>query len=135
MLHIVHRNGGCQSRRPRRSRHSRRRQTATVRALTGARLLLGKLVRPVSQEDAAQLVASSCCYLNAAVAVLQAEDTQLMARILSGDISLLAAAAEARKRARLLTAWRAAAPKDRLFVLRTVNRDRDFSKVIVPAAE
>jgi hypothetical protein len=66
------------------------------------------------------MFASTPHYVAAAIVVLQAEDPHLVKRVLVGHVSLLAAAAQVKTRAKLLAAYRAATPKD-LAVLRAID--------------
>ena len=99
-------------RKPRSRFHNGQRQ-AVRRALTGARIRLGLPVQASSLASAAQLVGSSKQYVEAATWLLQAEDPALLDDVLAGRKPLLAAAAEAHRRADLIAAFRKASAHDK----------------------
>jgi hypothetical protein len=75
-----------QSKKHRKRKQFRRgERRAVLQAVTGASLLLGHSIRPTNQVRAADLVGVSPAYLNAAVAVLKAEDAGLLHSVLSGN--------------------------------------------------
>src|SRR5262245_44947949 len=83
-----------------RQRRYRKHQHAAAlpRAFTGAKLLLGIPIQAKTQAEASELVASSPAYIQAAVALLEAEVPALVESVLRGDVSLLTAARSVRKR-------------------------------------
>jgi hypothetical protein len=95
--------------------HRKRHQAAAYRAICAAKFLLDGL--DLTLQDAALMFASTPQYIAAAIVVLQAEDQQLLKRVLTGDISLLKAAADVKTRAALFAAYRAASRADRLAVV------------------
>ena len=84
--------------------------TAALRALTGARILLGLSIEAGSQANAAAIVGSNVRYVVAACLVLQSEDTSLLSDVLAGRMPLLAAAGSLQAR-ELISAYRAATPR------------------------
>jgi hypothetical protein len=113
-------------------RRRKRQRVGAMRAFTAARLLAGLPVRPRTQAQAALLVASSTTYVRAAVAVLEAENPELIERVLRGDVGLLAAAATVRKRARLVKAYRDADRSDRKALGEVVGVANIFDEAVVP---
>jgi hypothetical protein len=112
-------------------RHGQR--AAVTRALTGGKILLGQSVRAPSLARAAELVGSNIHYVEAAVWVLQAEDPALLADVLAGRKPLLDAAAKARGRAELITAYRRATLDDRAAFGSAVGVSHVFDEAIVPS--
>jgi hypothetical protein len=110
----------------------RRHAAATLRAFAGARLLRGDPVQPKTQAAAARLVASTPQYIAAATALLEAEASGLIERVLQGDIALLEAAETIRKRARLVKAYRQADKNDRKALGKVVGVDIVFDETVVP---
>jgi hypothetical protein len=119
------------SSQPRRFRH-RRRPDAALRAITGAKLLLGAPVRPKTQAEAAELVGSNRPYIAAAAMLLEAEVPALIEDVLLGEVSLLGAAASIRKKARLVKAYREANRSDRRALGKAVGIDAVFDEIIAP---
>jgi hypothetical protein len=116
---------------PRRSRR-RHQPDAALRAITGAKLLLGASVQPKTQAEAAELVGSTRPYIAAAAMLLEAEVPALIESILRGDVSLLGAAASVRKRARLVRAYRQADRSDRKALGEVVGVASVFDDAVVP---
>jgi hypothetical protein len=116
---------------PRRSRR-RHQPDAALRAITGAKLLLGAPVRPKTQAEAAELVGSTRPYIAAAAMLLEAEVPALIESILRGDVSLLGAAASVRKRARLVRAYRQADRSDRKALGEVVGVGSVFDDAVAP---
>jgi hypothetical protein len=116
---------------PRRSRR-RHQPDAALRAITGAKLLLGAPVQPKTQAEAAELVGSTRPYIAAAAMLLEAEVPALIEGILRGDVSLLGAAASVRKRARLVRAYRQADRSDRKALGEVVGVARVFDDAVAP---
>jgi hypothetical protein len=113
--------------------HRRYRNGSAVRALTGAKLLLGLPITVGSQAEAATMVGSNRPYIVAAVLVLQAEDQALLADVLVGKMPLLTAAKIVRKRAELIAAYRRATPEDLTALARAVGPSDLFDRAVVPA--
>jgi hypothetical protein len=68
-----------------------------MRAFTGARLHLGMPIPPLTLSDAACMTGSNVNYVQAAITVLRAEDAALVEAVRTGEIALLAAAAQVRR--------------------------------------
>jgi hypothetical protein len=119
---------------PGQPRRSRRRHPpdAALRAITGAKLLLGAPVQPKTQAEAAELVGSTRPYIAAAAMLLEAEVPALIESILRGDVSLLGAAASVRKRARLVRAYRQADRSDRKALGEVVGVASVFDDAVAP---
>ena len=115
----------------RRRPHARRHHLAPLRAVTGARLYLRGDVP--TQRQAADAAGSNMRYVVAAIAILQAEDLDLLNKVLNGEISILAAAKLVRQRASLLAAYRTATPQDRIIVIKTLTPTVVFDEAIAPA--
>jgi hypothetical protein len=108
-------------------------RAAVVRALTGASILLGLPVKVSSQARAAELVGSNIHYVEAAVWVLQAEDSTLLADVLAGRKPLLETAAKVRRRANLIAAYRKATLNDREKFGSTVGVGKIWDEAIAPS--
>ena len=119
-------------RKPRSRFHNGQRQ-AVRRALTGARIRLGLPVQASSLASAAQLVGSSKQYVEAATWLLQAEDPALLDDVLAGRKPLLAAAAEAHRRADLIAAFRKASAHDKAISGSTLGVNNVWDEMIVPS--
>jgi hypothetical protein len=123
--------------RPRKYRSARRHfqgglRAAVIRAVTAAQIHLehGK-----SLADAALRCGSNPHYVHAAVIVLQSEDKALLHRVLSGDVSLLAAAKQVQQVAKLVAAHRKASAADRVAYARTIGPTVLFDDMLVPAID
>ena len=97
----------CRRRPPRRRLHQhvgrrlhRGQRVAVKRAVTAARLYLNATVPTL--DEAAVSCGSNIKYVRAAIAVLQSERVELLNQILTGQLSLLQAAAQVRNLARLV---------------------------------
>jgi hypothetical protein len=119
------------SRRNAQFRRGQRR--AVLRALTGARILLGLPIEASSQAGVAELVGSNIRYVEAGIAVLQAEDPALVTDVLAGRKRLLDAAAKVRRRADLIAAYRRATLEDRAAVGPTIGVEQVFDEMIAPS--
>jgi hypothetical protein len=117
----------------RRSQFRRGERRAVRQALTAARLRLGHPIKATSLAEAAEAAGSSVHYVEAAVWVLEAEDVVLLADVLAGGKPLLAAGAQARHRAALITAFRKASPHDRAVSGSTIGIDAVFDTMVVPS--
>ena len=71
-------------------------------------------------------------YIQAAIAVLRAEDETLIEAVRTGAIALLKAAAQVKRRAELITALRRASPGDRAAAGRALGVAAIFDECIVP---
>lgn len=127
-------SGRGRPRQPRTRRPYRNRQyhNAAVRAFAGAKLLLRIPVKPKSQVEAAELVASTPQYIAAAAALVEAASPDLIERVLQGRFPLLAAGELVRKRVRLVKAYREADRDDRKALGKMVGVDRVFDEAIAP---
>jgi hypothetical protein len=85
--------------------------------------------------QAATMCGISPAYVWAALTVLRAEDPVLVERVRRGQIPLSAAAAGARKKAKLLAALREADPADVIATFKTYGAATVFDRFLVPAAE
>src|SRR5262249_3157473 len=129
MYRFISGNGHC-----RQVRHYRNQDVnATLRAVTGAKLLLGMSVAPKSLTETAALVASSPQNIAAAVTLLEAENPLLIGHVLRGYIPLLQAADRVRKRAQLIKAYRAADAADRIALGEVAGLDAIWDEVIAPS--
>ena len=126
-------HGHIYNRRVRQPHHHKRHYAAALRAFTGAKLLLDIAVVPRSQCEAAQLVASTPRYIEAAITLIRAQDRYLIERVLAGDLPLLTAATHVRKRAKLLSAYREASVGDRAAAGAAIGIDQVFDEMIVPS--
>ena len=113
-------------------RRRRRPTGATLRAFTGAKLLLGIPIQAKTQAQAAELVDSTRLYVAAAALLLEAEVPALVEEVLCGDVSLLEAAASVRKRARLVRAYRQADRSDRKALGEVVGVASVFDDAVAP---
>ena len=131
ILHVTRRQV---SPRPHRFRpyHRNGQQVAAVRALTGARLHLGMPIPPLTLSDAACMTGSNVSCVQAAITVLKAEDAALVEAVRTGEIALLAAAAQVRRRADLITAFRNASAEDRAAAGRALGVAAIFDECVVP---
>jgi hypothetical protein len=115
-----------------RGRHVRRgRRAAVLRAFTAAKLVLSGTVSSVI--EAAVCCGSNCAYTKAALILLKAEATTLIAEVLAGQKALLAAAEEMRAVAALVDAHRQATPTDLATYGVTISPAAIWDSVIVPA--
>jgi hypothetical protein len=112
--------------------HRNGQQVAAVRAFTGARLHLGMPIPPLTLSDAACMTGSNVNYVQAAITVLRAEDAALVEAVRTGEIALLAAAAQVRRRADLITALRNASAEDRAAAGRVLGVAAIFDECVVP---
>jgi hypothetical protein len=95
--------------------------------------LLKLPVRAGSVAEAARLCGASPAYVAAAIALIEADDPPLAARVRSGDVPLLEAAVTVKKRVQLLKAYRAADPEDLAALARVVGPAAVFDSVVLPA--
>jgi hypothetical protein len=96
-------------------------------------ILLGLPIHVTSQGEAAALVGVAIRYVNAAVAVLKAENPELLVAVLTGRVPLPVAGKEARKRGDLIEAYRKAAPTDRIALVRAIGPTKLWDEAITPA--
>jgi hypothetical protein len=119
-------------RQPRHYRKHRRHADATLRAFTGAKLLLNIPIQPKNRGEAAKWVASTPAYIAAATTVLEAEAPGLVEDVLQGHVSLLLAAKIVRARAKLIKAYRQADKHDRKALGEAAGVSNLFDEAIAP---
>ena len=105
----------------------------TTRAIIGADLWLKGTYGISTCTQAAAIVNVSRPLIDSAKIVLQSEDTALLAQVLNGFISLTNAAANVKRRAELISAFKNAAPDDRAAFGRTVGAGELFDATVAPA--
>jgi hypothetical protein len=118
-------------RRPYRRQMQHGVRLAALRALTAAELLLRKEFR--SEAEAAWRCGSTRGYVSAALAIIQSENTTIRKQVLRGEISLLAAARQLRRPARIVAAYRAGSESDRAMFGRVVGPATLFDGAVAPA--
>jgi hypothetical protein len=90
-------------------------------------------VQASSLANAAQQVGSTAHYVEAMTWVLKAEDPALLDDVLAGRKSLLAAAAEARRRGDLIAAFRKASSHDKAISGSTLGVNNVWDDMIAPS--
>jgi hypothetical protein len=128
----VRSNGGDNG-KPHRRRHARFRngcRLAALRGYAGAKLVLDKGVDPV---EAAVMTGSCPGYVCALAAVLKNGDATLLNAVLEGRVPVMAAAAQVRALAKLLTAYMTASATTKVAFGSIVGTDRLFDEVVAPA--
>ena len=125
-------NGNGRRHRYRSSRrHFRNQQRAAViRGVTGAKLYLDGTLPTLA--TAATACGSNAHYVSAAVTLLKSENSTLLSRALCGAMPLLAAASEAKRVARLISAYREASADDLAGFARAVGPADVWDRVINP---
>ena len=121
--------------RPRRYRSSRRlvrnrQQAAVIRAVTAAKFRLDGTFPTLAA--AATACGSNVRYVGAAVTLLKSENSTLLDRALRGAMPLLAAASEAERLARLVSAYREASAEDLPVFARIVGPANIWDNAIAP---
>jgi len=106
-------------------------RAAAIRALTAARLYLTDAVK--TMEQAAVACGSNRAYVAAMVILVHAENTTLIARVLSGCIGIVEAAQDAKRVAGLVHAYRQAYAADHLAFAKAIGPETLFDHVVVPA--
>jgi hypothetical protein len=124
-------------RRSRQYRSSRRhfrngQRAAVLRAVTGARLYIGKAAPTLA--SAAACVGSNAAYVEAAIVLLRAEDPTLLDRALRGHVPLRAAAKQARCLVDLVTTYREARDEDRIAFARACGIEKIFETLVAASA-
>jgi hypothetical protein len=110
----------------RRQRKSARRhirygkRAAALRAITGAKIYASGAVPTLT--EAAECTGSNVPYIRAALVLIKADPT-LVHRVVADRMPLMAAAAEARRRVNLITAYKAATDSDRIAFARVCGPD------------
>jgi len=112
-------------------RNQRRQRTAVLRAATAAGLYIDGSIPTV--REASEACGANARYVAAVVSLLKAEDLAAIRAALAGRVSLLRAAKETRRAARLISAYRAATPADRAALGRAVSAELLFSDSVAPA--
>jgi hypothetical protein len=105
--------------------------TVAVRALTAAGLVIDG--KAPTYRAAALRCGSTVAYTGAAVTLLRSENTSLMAKVAKGEVSLLAAAREVRRLAKIVAAYRAGSAADRVAFAKAVGPTILFDTSLVPA--
>jgi hypothetical protein len=101
-------------------RHGHR--AAVIRAITAAKLYIDEAIPNLT--TAAECCGSNVVYVTAAVILLRSENAALQERVLKGHVPLLAAAAQVKQVANLVTAYRAAKDADRIAFARACGTDQ-----------
>jgi len=125
-------NGNGRSRRYHSSRRLFRNQqrAAVIRAVTGAKIYLDGTLPTLAA--AAIASGSNAHYVGAAVTLLKSENSTLLSRALRGAMPLLAAANEAKRVARLVSAYRAASADDLAMFTRIIGPANVWDDAIAP---
>jgi hypothetical protein len=113
----------------RRFRHGQR--AAAVRAFTAARLYTNNAVPTLVA--AAESCGSNVAYIQAAIILLKADNTSLVAEVLAGRVSILQAAREAKRMVSLVTAYREAKDPGRVAFARACGAE-EILNVLVAAS-
>jgi hypothetical protein len=126
----------CVRQQRRRHRSARRhydhgQRLAVLRALTAASLRLNGAFSSLAQAAAA--CGSGVVYVKAAVAILRSEDVSIRDQVLTGRLSLLAAASLVEKRSKIVAAYRQATAADRVAFAKTIGPTVLFDNDLVPA--
>jgi hypothetical protein len=123
---------------PRRQYRSARRhfrhglRAAVMRAVTAAKLYASGSASTIT--IAAASCGSSEIYVKAAIILLRAENAALLDRVLAGDIPLLRAAAQVRRVADLVAAYRCADGADRIAFMARVGTDNILNELAEAAS-
>jgi hypothetical protein len=96
-------------------------RAANLRAITAARLLAGGMVPSIAA--AAESCGSNKSYVWAATILLKAENPELKNSVLNGKIGILEAAAQVKRVAALVSAYRAADDSARIAFAKTCGID------------
>jgi hypothetical protein len=109
-------------------RHGQR--AAALRAITAGKLYASGAIPSLAL--AAVSCGSNVAYVKAAVILIKSEAQ--LDRVLKGHIPLPAAAAQAKRVADLVSAYRSANNKDRIAFIRTCGTDRIFDELVEAAS-
>jgi hypothetical protein len=101
-------------------------RAAVMRAVTAAKLYASGSVSTIT------IAAASCG--SAAITLLRAENAALLERVLTGDIPLLRAAAQTRRIADLVAAYRCADGADRVAFMRTCGTEAILNELAEAAS-
>jgi hypothetical protein len=124
----------CTTRKPRQSRNRQfknGRRNAAVRAFTGAQLVRSGIAPTIAA--AAERTGTTRAYVHAALAVLESENTSLIADVINGRVGLLAAAQQVKQLGALVSAYRQASAADRVAFAKTIGPTVLFDTSLVPA--
>lgn len=123
-------------------RHRQRRSTrryfrhgqcaAALRAVTAAKLYAGGAIPNLA--FAAASCGSNVAYVRAAVILLKSENMSLLGKVLAGHVPLLTAAAQAKRVADLISAYRSANDQDRVAFARTCDAEKIFDVLVEAVA-
>jgi hypothetical protein len=117
--------------------HRRRRQIRNGHRLAALRAFTAAMLYRDNNGWTLAMAAMSCgsneIYVTAMLVLIASENTTLLQRVLTGEVSLLAAAREVGRLAKLVTAYRAANATDRVAFARTVGPADLFDTTLVPA--
>jgi hypothetical protein len=116
----------------RRRRHHRMRngcRLAALRAYTGAKLVIDQGVDPI---EAAAMCGSCEGYIRALVAIIKSGDATLLNKVLSGRVPVMAAAAQVRGLATLITTFALVSNKTKAMFGEKVGIDNLFDTAIAP---
>jgi hypothetical protein len=121
---------------PRRNRSARRHfeggtRLAALRAFAAARLSASGAIPKV--RESALACGSNARYVQAAITLLKAENETLVNAVLDGHVPLLTAAAQVKRLADLVDAYRKAGASDRVRFAQTVGPTALFDTALVPA--
>jgi hypothetical protein len=103
-----------------------------IQALNAACMLRDHTLGVETVTAASALCGVNHRYTVAAITVLAAGDKALVDDVLAGRIHLLTAADQVKNRARLIAAYQAASPEDRLALARAIGVDKLFDTAIAP---
>jgi hypothetical protein len=123
-------NGNGHHRRRRRIRNGHR--MAALRAFTAA--MLYRENKGWNLAMAAASCGTNVAYVQALLTVLRSENITLLERVLTGEVSVLAAAREVGRLAQLVAAYRASNTADHVAFARAIGPGTLFDEAIVPAA-
>jgi hypothetical protein len=113
-------------------RHFRSGQrAAALRALTAAKLY--RRGDAATLAEAAESSGSCVAYVRAMLTLCAAENSELLARVLQGSVSLLEAAAQVERVVKLVDAYRAASATDRVQAVRIIGPAHLFDTALVPS--
>jgi aminoglycoside phosphotransferase family enzyme len=104
-----------------------------LRAVTAAWLLHNRLLNISTITQGVVLTGSSRPSVEAALTILQSEDDALLANILWSGVSLSNAAAQVKRRAKLIASFKAATPEDRAAFGKTIGIAEVWDSAISPS--
>jgi hypothetical protein len=107
-------------------------RAAVMRAVTAAKLYASGSASTIT--IAAASCGSSEIYVKAAITLLRAENAVLLERVLTGDISLLRAAAQTKRIADLVAAYRCANDADRIAFMRACGTENILDELAEAAS-